>query len=76
MLNCVTQFFHDDSGDRPTDYPPFRRILLGKYLRKIIEAFEFERVAAGIEEEHRRLLADLAGETDLWFDDELDAFRF
>ena len=48
--------------------------LFREYLREVVEAFELESVPARIEEEHRCLLADLAGEADLWFDDKLYAF--
>src|SRR5690606_3609345 len=43
---------------------------LGEELRGIAERLELQRVARGIGEEHRRLLADLAGEADARFDDE------
>ncbi len=36
-------------------------------------ALNSERVARRIEEEHRRLLADLAGEASVWSDHEIDA---
>ncbi len=43
-------------------------------LRKVVETFKFECVAARVEEEHRRLLAHLARETNLRFDHKFDAF--
>ncbi len=51
-------------------------ILFRENLREIIKAFEFQSVAAWVEEEHCCLFADLACEADLWLDDELDAFCF
>src|SRR6185436_13913399 len=50
--------------------------LLCKNQRKIFKTFEFERVAARVEKEHRRLFADFAGEADFRLDDKFDAFRF
>ena len=42
-------------------------------LGVVLERLELERVARGIEYEHRRLLAGLPGEAGVRFDHELDA---
>ena len=39
-------------------------------LRRVFESLELKGIAAGIEEKHRRLLADLALEADVRGDDE------
>src|SRR5262245_7003012 len=39
-----------------------------KQLRRVLERLELERVAGRVVEEHRRLLADLAGEADAGLD--------
>ena len=44
-------------------------------LRRVRERLHLDRVPAGVEEEHRRLLADLALEADVRRDDERDAGR-
>lgn len=49
--------------------------VLREHLRKILERLELERIAAGIEKEHRRLLADLALEAHVRLNDEVDAGR-
>ncbi len=49
------------------------RRLFGEDLAHIGEGLELERIAGRIEEEHRRLLADLALEADIGRDDEADA---
>src|SRR6185369_11855030 len=38
----------------------------------VLERLELQRVARGIQEKHRRLLAGLSGEPDVRLDDELD----
>src|SRR3990172_5675915 len=43
----------------------------GKDLVHVGEGLEFQRIAARVEKEHRRLLADLAPEADVRLDDEL-----
>ena len=48
-------------------------LLLGEQLPKVGEGLHLDRVARGIAEEHRRLLARLALEAHVGFDDELGA---
>ena len=50
--------------------PPRGTALLREQPADVPECLELERVAAGIEQEHRRLLADLALEADMRLDDE------
>src|SRR4029077_2443258 len=42
-------------------------------LAVVGERLELEGVAGRVDQEHGRLLADLAGESGVWLDDELDA---
>jgi hypothetical protein len=46
---------------------------LREQLRRILERFELECISRGIEQEHCRLLADLATETNAGFDNEADS---
>ena len=45
-------------------------VLSREDLPVVCECFELERIAAGVEEEHRVLLARLPFETDMGFDHE------
>src|SRR5690606_14789940 len=58
---------------RATRMPGSRtsRALLGEQLAQILERLEFQGIAAGIEQEHGRLLAHLALEAHIGLDDEL-----
>jgi hypothetical protein len=51
-------------------------ILFCKELIDVLEGFELEGIAGGVEEEHGRLFAGQAFETDIGFDDEMDGSGF
>lgn len=46
-------------------------LLSGKYLGQVLERLELKRIAAGVQEKHRRLLPDLPLEPDMRFNHEL-----
>jgi hypothetical protein len=46
--------------------------LFGKQLTDILEGFKLQRIAGGVEEEHRCLFAREAFEPDIGFDNEFD----
>ena len=51
-------------------------ILFCKELVDVLEGFELEGIAGGVEEEHGRLFAGQAFETDIRFDDKMDGPGF
>src|SRR5712691_6499536 len=63
----------------PADYPPRSEVapraglLLREQPADVLECLELECVAARVEEEHRRLLADLTLEAHVRLDDEAHA---
>jgi hypothetical protein len=59
----------------PEPYSAATAALLREQLRAIGERLELQRVAAGVEQEHRGLLAGLALETDRRLDHETRAGR-
>ena len=62
---------HPRSPPRARDAAPQGRLVLGEQVRGVRHRLELERVAGGIEEEHRRLLARLAFEAHRRRDHEL-----
>src|SRR5258707_694608 len=59
-------------GCRRTAAEEDDRPLFSKHLTDVLEGFEFQGIARGVEKEHRCLLAREAFEPDIGFDDEFD----
>ena len=71
----MIQPWAEECRNIPPDGQPTRgdgSKLLGEELGHIFEGLEFQRIAAGIEKEHRRLFTDLSFEADMRFDHELN----